>query len=88
MKTSDGTVQGPAEGTPQARHEKQQQQPQPTQNDATQATSQQQQQQKEGKTTEPKINKNKKDDPWAAATPGTPGQDWEPDSWTPTAARR
>lgn len=84
--TSDGTVKGPAQGTPQARYEQQQQQQEqqqgPTQNEATEATSQQ----REAKT--PKLNKNQKDDSWAAATPGTPGQEWQPDSWAPTAARR
>lgn len=79
--TSDGTLRGPEPGTPQEQHEKRQQQA-PTQNEGTEATAQQQQQQQGGR------DKTKKDDPWANAAAGVPGQEWQPDSWTPTAARR
>ncbi|PWY76755.1 hypothetical protein BO83DRAFT_358062 [Aspergillus eucalypticola CBS 122712] len=30
----------------------------------------------------------KKNDPWAKATAGAPGQKWQPDSWSPTASKR
>lgn len=82
-KTSDGTLRGPEQGTPQAHHE-QGQQPS-TQSEGTVAASEQQQQQQqeqEGK------SKPKQNDPWANAKTRAPGQEWQPDSWTPTAARR
>ncbi|OJZ92218.1 hypothetical protein ASPFODRAFT_202021 [Aspergillus luchuensis CBS 106.47] len=30
----------------------------------------------------------KKNDPWAKAAAGAPGQKWQPDSWSPTASKR
>ena len=72
MQTSDATLKGPSDSA------------QPTQAAGTQKTAappQQQQQQQTQKSTN-------KEDPWQKAKAGNPGDSWQPEAWTPTAARR
>ena len=70
---------GPAMQTSDATSKGPSESAQPTQAEGTKQTAAQQQQQQ--KSTD-------KEDPWQKAKVGNPGDSWQPEAWTPTAARR
>lgn len=78
-RTTDPTLEGAERNT------------QSTEAEGTESTAHQAQAQTQTQTAQTRKDEGKKkeeEDPWAKVRAGNPGDGWQPESWTPTAAKR